>query len=76
MSERVWVTLKEAAAATGATTGQLRQALNRGTLRGRHIGAGRGGIWLVRIEDVQRYFAEKPPAGPDRRRGKPQPESG
>ena len=60
---RTWLPIRDAAQRSGATEGQLRAALRRGRLHGRKMGEGKRGFWLVRLTDVQRYFAEEPPAG-------------
>ncbi len=48
------MTLKEAASSLGITAASLRQALARGSLRGRKV----GNTWVVTPREVERYRVE------------------
>jgi excisionase family DNA binding protein len=48
------VTLKEAAQSLGITPASLRQAIARGSLRGRKV----GNTWTVTPREVERYRVE------------------
>lgn len=48
------MTLKEAAVVLGITPDSLRQAIARGTLRGRKVGT----TWTVTPREVERYRAD------------------
>jgi hypothetical protein len=54
-----YMNLQEAAAKLGlkSADGLRRQAIN-GVLRAEKIGAGRHGVWLVHVDEVERYRRE------------------